>query len=91
MFVVSFAQDVEGWEDVSCGARGVFKKLISEGHGDRHPAEGDVCSCHLVGYYDDAEFENTRVGEGHPWEFHCGGIFLLLSFKIKQCNIQHEE
>lgn len=66
-------EDVEGWEDVSCGAKGVFKQLVRAGTGVRKPIEGDLCSCHLVGYFDDSEFENTRVGKAFPWEFHCGG------------------
>jgi len=37
------------------------------------PKEGDVCTCHAVGYHDDTEFENTRAGKGYPMEFHCGG------------------
>eukprot|EP00668_Euglena_longa_P000699 GGOE01000846.1.p1 GENE.GGOE01000846.1~~GGOE01000846.1.p1 ORF type:complete len:343 (+),score=71.51 GGOE01000846.1:25-1029(+) len=84
-------EDVEGWEDVSCGARGVFKKLVNEGHGDRHPTEGDVCSCHLVGYYDDAEFENTRIGEGHPWEFHCGGGQVISGLEYAVASMKEGE
>ena len=69
-------QDVEGWEDVTQGAGGVFKKLVREGDPDgRIAKEGDLCSCHLAGYYDDMEFENTRAGKGFPWEFHCGGMW----------------
>ena len=66
-------EDVEGWEDVSFGCSGVFKQLITPGTEERMPKEGDVCACHLVGYHEDMEFENTRAGKAFPLEFHCGG------------------
>jgi peptidylprolyl isomerase len=82
-------ETVAGWEDVSCGGKGVFKQLVSEGTGDARPAEGELCSVHLIGYYDDAEFENTRAGKGFPWEFHCGGgqVIAGLEFAVSSMRL----